>query len=93
MNKLTLHGRYEYVQKSLHELVLDENVFGHDAVFPVNAFTAGFNYDLFNWGKTKFAFGSQFTLYKADKRLNNLYGDKPMAVEVYLRIYPSLMKM
>jgi hypothetical protein len=93
MNKLTLHGRYEWVQKSLHELVLDEAVFGHDAVFPVNAFTVGFNYDLFNWGKTKFALGSQFSIYKSDERLNTLYGDKPMAVEVYLRIYPSMMKM
>ncbi len=92
-NRLTLHGRYEFVQKSLHELVLDEIQFGHDAIFPVHSFTAGFNYDLFNWGKTKFSLGSQFTLYNADDRLNTLYGNTPMAVEVYLRIYPELMKM
>lgn len=31
---------YEWVQKSFEELALDEFIYGHDAVFPVNAFTA-----------------------------------------------------
>ena len=45
-NKLALHGRYEYVQKSAEELTLEET-FG-EAVFPVNAITLGFNYNLLN---------------------------------------------
>ena len=94
-NKLALHTRYEWVQKGIEELSLDENVFGKDAVFPVNAFTAGFNYDLLKLGKARLAGGSQITLFHADARLNNLYGKNPMAIEVYLRLYPgmSLMKM
>ncbi|MBK7883612.1 MAG: hypothetical protein IPJ81_07235 [Chitinophagaceae bacterium] len=92
-NKLALHGRYEHVQKSVEELFLDEAIYGHDAIFPVNAFTVGFNYDLLNIGKAKVAGGSQFTLYGADKKLNNLYGKNPMAFEVYVRLYPSLMRM
>jgi hypothetical protein len=91
INKLTLHTRYEYVQKSVEELVLNEMVYGPDAVFPVNAVTMGLNYDLFSVGKTRIAGGSQFTWYHADKRLDNLYGANPMAVEMYLRLYPSLM--
>ena len=91
--KLVLHGRYEFVQKSVEELSLDETAYGHDAVFPVNAFTAGFNYDLFSFGKTKLAGGSQFTYYNADDKLSSLYGKNPMAVQVYLRLYPSLIKM
>lgn len=91
--KLALHGRYEYTQKSVEELVLDEAVYGHDAVFPVNAFTLGFNYDLFNIKNARVAGGSQFTLYHADDRLNSLYGKNPMAFEAYLRLYPALMKM
>jgi hypothetical protein len=90
-NKLALYGRYDWVQKSLEELVLDENVYGHDAVFPVNAFTLGFNYDLFKIGKAKVAGGSQFTLYHADDRLDDLYGKNPMAFEVFLRLYPGRM--
>ncbi|MDN3657893.1 hypothetical protein QWZ08_19730 [Ferruginibacter paludis] len=92
-NKLAIHGRYEYVQKSVEELNLDETIYGPGAVFPVNAFTLGFNYDLLHLGKTKLAGGSQFTLYHADSRLNSLYGKNPMAFEVHLRFYPALMKM
>ncbi|MDB5279180.1 MAG: hypothetical protein JWR61_4135 [Ferruginibacter sp.] len=92
-NKLAIHGRYEYVQKSVEELNLDESIYGHSAVFPVNAFSLGFNYDLLKIGKTKIAGGSQFTFYHADNKLNNLYGKNPMAFEVYLRFYPALMKM
>jgi hypothetical protein len=92
-NKLALYGRYDWTQKSVEELVLDENVYGHDAVFPVNAFTVGFNYDLFKIGKAKVAAGSQFSLYHADSRLDDLYGKNPMAFEVFLRLYPGMMKM
>jgi hypothetical protein len=89
--RLALHTRYEYVQKSVEELVLDETIFGHDKRFPVNAFTVGFNYDLFNIGKAKIAGGSQFTIYHASEDLNKLYGKNPMALELYFRIYPALM--
>jgi hypothetical protein len=92
-NKLALHSRYEWVQKGIEELALDENVFGHDAVFPVNAFTVGFNYDLLKIGGSRLAGGGQWTLYHADERLNTLYGKNPLAVEVYLRLYPGMMRV
>lgn len=92
-NKLAIHSRYEYVQKSVEELALNEAVYGHDVVFPVTALTLGATYDLLNIGKAKLAGGGQFTLYGAPGKLDNLYGKNPMAVEVYLRLYPSLMKM
>ena len=92
-NKLALHARYEWVQKSIEELSLDEAVYGHDAVFPVNAFTVGFNYDLLRLGQTRVAGGSQVTFYHADEKLNSLYGKNPMAFEVYVRLYPSVMRM
>lgn len=91
-NKLALHSRYEWVQKGIEELSLDENVYGHDAVFPVNAFTAGFNYDLLKTGGSRLAGGGQWTIYHADERLDALYGHHPMAVEVYLRLYPGRMR-
>ena len=90
-NKLALHGRYEWAQKGIEELTLNESTFGHDAVFPVNALTVGFNYDVLKMGSTRLAAGSQFTLYHADTRLDPLYGKNPMAIEVYLRLYPSAM--
>jgi hypothetical protein len=90
-NKLALYSRFERVQKSTEELVLDENIYGHDVVFPVNSLTAGLNYDLFTIGETNLAGGGQFTFYHADERLNSLYGKNPMAFEIYLRLYPSMM--
>lgn len=92
-NKLALHGRYEWVQKSVDELVLDKDIYGQDVLFAVNAFTVGFNYDLLNVGQTRLAGGGQFTFYKADEKLNSLYGKNPMAFEVYLRIYPDLLNI
>jgi hypothetical protein len=90
--RTTIYSRYEYVQKSVEELVLDETVYGHDAIFPVNALTLGVNYDLLQFADTRLSAGTQFSIYHADKRLNNLYGKNPMAFEVYLRVYPSLMR-
>lgn len=92
MNRLALHSRYEHVQKSAEELVLDEDIYGH-TLFPVNAVTIGFNYDLLKKFKSRLALGSQFTVYHADSKLDALYGKNPMAFEVYLRLYPELMKM
>jgi len=79
------------VQKGLEELALDETVYGHQAVFPINAFTAGFSYDLLKIGQTRMSAGSQITFYAADNKLDPLYGKNPMAVEVYLRLYPSII--
>lgn len=91
-NKLALYTRYEWVQKSTEELALDELVYGHDGVYPVNAFTTGFNYDLLKIGKAGIASGGQITFYHTDQKLNSLYGKNPMSFEVYLRLYPGIMK-
>jgi hypothetical protein len=92
-NKLALYARCEWVQKSTSELALDETVYGHDVLFPVNAFTIGSNYDLLQIGKTNLAAGGQLTFYHAPGKLDGLYGKNPMAVEFYLRLYPSQMMM
>jgi hypothetical protein len=89
--RLGVYGRYEWVQKSTEELVLDENIHGHDAVFPVHAFTAGLNYDLFPLGQTKVAAGGHLTFFSPDQRLSSLYGQNPLGAQIYLRLYPGLM--
>jgi hypothetical protein len=90
--KLALYGKYEFVQKSTEELNLDENIYG-DVLFNVNAFTIGANHDLMQIHKTKIALGTHFTFYSEPSSLYSLYGKNPSAFEVYLRIYPSQMKM
>jgi hypothetical protein len=92
-HKLALHARYEFVEKSTHELNLDESLYGNGSLFPVHAITLGANYDLVSLGKFQLQLGSQVTVYAATEKLDALYGSNPLAFEVYLRLYPKLMKM
>lgn len=93
MGRAELYTRYGWVQKSVEELNLDPAKFGEETLFPVNALTAGVSYDLFNIAKTRLALGGQFSVFFDDKALHDLYGKNPMSLEVYLRIYPGLMRM
>jgi hypothetical protein len=93
LHRLALYTRYEWVQKSSEELDLDPMIYGEHSLFPVNALTLGINYDLFSIEKIKVAAGGQLTGYQADNRLDDLYGQNPFSGEVFLRIYPSMMKM
>jgi hypothetical protein len=91
VRKWTVYSRYEWVQKSGEELVLDEEEFGHDAVFPIQALTSGASRDFFVTGKTKFALGAQLSAFRPDKRLSSLYGELPLSGQIYIRIYPRAM--
>ncbi len=92
-SRLVAYGRYEWVQKSTEELALDEGVYGHDARYPVQALTLGAGYDVLRKSAIRAMLGTQGTVYKADKALEGLYGRYPLAAEVYLRLYPTLMRM
>lgn len=91
LNRLNIYGRYEWVQKSVDELNLDEAIYGHHAVFSVNAFTAGLSYDVLQARIIRVAAGLQGSLFVADSRLDGLYGMNPMAGQVYLRFYPAII--
>lgn len=93
LKKTEMYTRYEWVQKSVEELNLDEIKYGEGTLFPVNALTAGVSYDLLNVAKTRLALGGQFSVFFDDKSLHDLYGKNPMALQVYLRIYPGLVRM
>jgi hypothetical protein len=93
LNNAAIYGRYEYTEKSAEELVLDEETFGHHTLYGVNAFTVGFNYDFLKFAKTRLAAGANLSVYGAPSALNSLYGKNPMSFQVYLRLYPELMKM
>ena len=92
-NRIAIHARYEWVQKFREELALNETIYGLNTLFPVNAFTGGFNYDLLKIGQTRLAGAGQLTFYHADQKLNSLYGKNPMAFEMYIRIYPGMIRM
>jgi hypothetical protein len=93
IKRLAVYGRYEWVQKSGEELGLPEPQFGHHDLFPVNAITIGAAYDVLKVKPLRLAAGGQFGFYAADSRLDALYGANPMSFQLYLRLYPELMRM
>ncbi|RYD58179.1 MAG: hypothetical protein EOP56_04460 [Sphingobacteriales bacterium] len=92
LKKLALYSRYEWVQKSGEELALEEPQFDHHKLYPVNALTAGASYDVLEIWKTRLALGAQLSVYRADAQLRALYGNAPLAGQIYMHIYPSLMR-
>jgi hypothetical protein len=90
--RMTYYGRYEWVQKSVEELDLDESKYGHDAIFPVHALTGGMAYDVLRMGQTRVSLGGQLSAFNADSRLDELYGDMPISAQVYIRLYPGAVK-
>ena len=93
LKKAEVFTRYEWVQKAVEELNLDPAKYGEATLFPVNAISAGATYDLLNIRKTRLALGGQFSAFLNSSALHELYGKKPIALQVYLRLYPGLMKM
>ncbi|WP_276135184.1 hypothetical protein [Polluticoccus soli] len=92
VNRLNVYTRYEWIQKSAEELGLEEPNFDHHDIFPVNALTLGLAYDLFHLGVIRIAAGTQASLYIAPEKLDPIYGNNPMSGQVYLRLYPTLMR-
>jgi hypothetical protein len=93
LRRAAVYGRYEWVQKSREELDLDAAKYGEHTLFPVNAFTVGASYDLLHLQPVNIAIGGQLSVYQADSQLDELYGKAPFSGEVFLRIYPALMRM
>jgi hypothetical protein len=91
LDRFALYGRYEHIEKSAGELLLQD--FDHHRLFNINAFTLGFNYTFLRQLKTNAAIGVQATWYAADSSLDGVYGNNPMSGQVYLRISPSLMNI
>lgn len=91
MARFALYGRYEWVQKSAEELLLEEQ-FGEDQIFNINALTFGANYSVFNHFNTNFSAGIQGSIYLADSLLDPIYGENPFSAQLYLRISPGIMK-
>lgn len=86
LDRVGIYGRYENIEKSAEELLLDE-LDTHD-IFRIQALTIGVTYTLLRQWNTNFALGAQGSLYKADHELDPVYGKNPISLEVYLRLNP-----
>ncbi|MBA3681923.1 MAG: hypothetical protein H0W73_12295 [Bacteroidetes bacterium] len=90
-NRFSIYGRYEMVQKSVHELALDEKTYGHDEIFNVNALTVGVGYDVIKSKAMRVAIGVQGTYYLPDERLVFIYGNNLASGQIFIRLYPPRM--
>jgi hypothetical protein len=85
----TVYFRWERVQKSGHELVLDEQ--DESEIFPVSGYTLGYVRDLSHGNGIDVGLGTQFTINDRPDSLDRYYGDDlGYAFEFFLRIRPSL---
>ncbi|GGB93490.1 hypothetical protein [Dyadobacter sediminis] len=93
LDKWAVYGRYEWVQKSSHEL----DLVWYDEIpkeaFPVSLFSVGINRQLASFRNTLVQAGGQVGVYAIDKYLQPAYGKNPVSAQVYLRLTPGLMQM
>jgi hypothetical protein len=84
----TVYFRWERVEKSGHELVLNDAA--DTRIFPVGAYTVGYVRDLTHGNGFDMGLGSQFTINNYPDTLDRYYGDDlGFAFECFLRIRPS----
>jgi hypothetical protein len=85
----TAYVRWERVEKSGHELVL--NPVDESRIFPVSGYTVGYVRDLSHGNGLDVGLGTQFTINDRPDRLDRYYGDDlGYAFQFFLRIRPSL---
>src|SRR2546423_8804574 len=85
----TVYFRWERVEKSGEELVLNANA--DTRIFPVSAYTLGYVRDLSHGNGLDIGLGTQFTINNRPDTLDRYYGDDlGYAFEFFLRIRPSL---
>jgi Heavy metal binding domain len=85
----TVYLRWERVEKSGHELVLDPS--DESRIFPVGGYTIGYVRDLSHGNGVDIGLGTQFTINDRPVRLDRYYGDDlGYAFQFFLRIRPSL---
>jgi hypothetical protein len=91
-SKAALYGRYEFVQKNAEALDLIFTL-PNNPKLNINAITLGTNYILGTFKQTNITAGVQGTLNISPGPVRNIYGSTPVALQVYLRINPSMLKL
>ena len=85
----TVYLRWERVEKSGHELVLDPA--DESRIFPVSGYTLGYVRDLSHGKGLDIGLGTQFTINDRPDSLDRYYGDDlGYAFQFFLRVRPSV---
>lgn len=84
--KQALYSRYEFVQKAAEELELAAS-FGHKN-FDIHAVTLGYNRNVAPFAPVEILLGAQATVNFTAPELRELYGSRPVGLEVYIQLRP-----
>ncbi|TDE12908.1 hypothetical protein [Dyadobacter psychrotolerans] len=94
LNRWAVYGRYEWMQKSSHEVFASRpGGISENEIFPISAFTLGLNRQIVSFSNTLLQAGVQASLYGIDQTLKPFYGNSPLSGQVYLRLTPGRMRM
>lgn len=89
--KNSVFGRLERVEKSGHELALDE--IDHDKIFWVGAYSVGYVRELYQNKNLHVGLGAQASFYQNPNGLTAYYGGtNHQGWQIFLRLRPSAMK-
>lgn len=91
-SRAALYGRYEFVQKNAEALDLEKALPGNPRL-NINALTLGTNYILGTFKQTNLTAGVQGTVNVSPGPVKSFYGSAPVAVQIYLRINPGMLKL
>jgi hypothetical protein len=86
LKPIIIYTRYEFIQKDAHELQLTE--FTDNTIFNINALTVGLNKILFRNRAGNISIGAQGTINFPDEDLTDIYGNMPLAGQVYIKLSP-----
>jgi Heavy metal binding domain len=88
----TVYARWERVEKSGHELVL--NQIDQDEIFPISGYSIGYVRDLAHGKGIDVGLGGQFTIYDMPGDLKRYYSDDlPYGFQFFFRLRPSRQAM
>lgn len=88
----TIYGRFEYVEKSGHELALSDADLNR--IFGIGGYTLGYVHDFVHRRGIDVGLGGQFTFNTRPGRLDRYYDDDlAYGFEIFVRVRPSRMNM
>lgn len=89
IKRFDIYTRYEFVQKSAHELDLPTTI----SKFNLQALTLGSDYKFFSMANLDVSLGAQISGFFVPASLATTYGNLPLSYEIYFRINPAQMVM
>lgn len=88
VGRYSMYSRFELVEVETGVLLADHSI-GHEVTDTVATFTAGLVRELPRWRKLEIGAGGALSFYGVPDRLKPSYGDRPVSLQVFVRLRPA----